>query len=523
MKAGMEKPGHKYKSRKKIKGKWIYDYGDGKKMVMKEPKRKEREVKLTVHKKKVDVKAVGLALKREKPVKKGTAVSKKEKPKVIGFYPDGRNKYFKTEADKKLFLKRQKEKSLIAATEEHLQKVLLKQPEKKPEVGTLKERLKEEKIKEQANGLVMAHWDQFQDIVGGYYKSRARGGWDASQYGYDVEDLKADVFIALHGAAKSYLSRSEKVKVKATFKSYVLGFLHSHMVGKLAEGTGMGGHLKASYKDLFYLTFYKQTLSDYRDAHDGRTPSNLGMLKLLEERREDLPATKGNMTVKNYKWTLEKVENKKALAREITHLDRVIDVGHGKKAILGDLIDERLLNIPGHYKVDPWQETAKAVVMQGVRDSIKRVFPKNIDREILIRKYGLFVDENDPPEVREYAPGWDETDIANWINEGPAKGKRKKWTSAMVGEKVPRLLAKLEKDKRFKRELAGFVKSEGKSAEWSDTAVVIRWISLWYIVKEAFRQMFGGMPEEFMDDEEPKISLNDGFDKQRFRKIKGLS
>ena len=562
MRRGTSKATHKYLSRKKVKGKWLYLY--------KEP---SPEVKPKVK--------IAIA-PTEKP--------KKQKPKVRDYYAPGKHKYFKTEADKKIFLKMEKEgftggkgqkilsfegrikkgtkvfftsagkriqgrviktdgtanksptkfdieyKSGIGKTltkrdvpKKDIKRVKRSWSEKK--VGELEERYKgkkekvlemrreertlttkdfDDRIRKQAQDLVNANWSLFGELVGKYWNRRIRTGWDASKMGFDEEDLKQEAWIVVYNAALSYLTNPPKDK-RATYLSYTKSFLKANLAARLAASSGAGGHLKASAKDQLYLWFFKDTMDEYRAANNGAIPDDVKMMDLLNKKRKALPEEKGNLTIKQYEWTIEKVRNKKKLTKRMESLDRNIMLGGGTADTLLSILNDEELELAGHYKIDPWIETQKQVVKDGVRDAIRRKFKNPVDRQILIRLYGLFVEEDSPKEVRKYAMGETLNQVAKHINQIEAKrGSIKRWTGSQVGEREAVLLKRLQEDKEFVRRMKDFVKAErSELEEWGDAGLVMWWIVMYKVVSEALDMIIPDVTNinSTPEPEEAKIRL----------------
>ncbi len=559
MRKGTSKAGHKYLSKKMVNGKWLYLYEEG------TPKQKPKQ-KLQI---------------------KPTAKAKKQKPKVKDYYAPGKHKYFKTEADKKIFLKMEKEgmtggkgqkilsmagrikkgtKVFFSLGKERIQgrvvktdgtasksptkfdveyksgikKISIKKDIQKKDIERVKrswsekqsEALKErykgkkekvlgmrgeartlttrdinDKIKKQAQDLVSANWDLFGELVGRYWNRRIRTGWDASKMGFDAEDLKQEAWIIVYNAALSYLTNPPKDE-RATYLSYTKSFLKANLAAKLAASSGAGGHLKASAKDQLYLWFFKDTLDEYRFENNGAIPDDITMMELLNKKRKALPEEKGNLTVKQYDWTIEKVKNKKKLTRRMDSLDRNIMLGGGTADTLLSILNDEELELVGHYKIDPWIETQKQVVKEGVRDGIKRKFKNRVDREILIRIYGLFVEEDSPKEVRKYAMGETPNQVAKALNQIEARrGNLKRWTGSQVEEREAKLLKKLQKDKEFIRRMKDFVKSESRLEEWPDAGLIMYWIVMYKIVSEALDMIIPNRKNEISESEDERIRL----------------
>ena len=538
MKVGFIKPSHKYISKKKVKGEWQYNYG-----------------KKGKPKKKVGVK---------KKVEKKVAI--KKKPIIKDYYGKDRSKYFKTEKEKKEFLKKQKigiaggkgqkivtaqrikvgtyvkvnirgenysgkvigtdgtwsrhpehfdveytdkgriyiEKgiprdSIMRKEKSWFQKQEKKRIDKKKELQAesraMGVRVISDDIKNEAQKLVRANWDRFEKMAGYYYNRRVKGGWDASKYGFTQEDLKMETAVIVMKAAQSYLTNKPKDK-RATFESYVRSFLKADMAGVLAAGSGAGGHLKASQKNQMYLWFYKDTLDEYQEKHKGKYPSDNEMVELLEKKRKKLPNEKGKRTFIEYRWTPEKVRNAKRQTKKMISIDSAIESSKGDTATILSILNEEEIETFGHYRLDPWQEAAKVIVREGVKDSIKRVFKDALDRQILIRKFGLFIDEESPASVRRYAQGWTSGEVADYLTKAERrKGSTKIWRAADVDKREIQLIEKLAKDKRVERELKDFVKSEDRrNKEWSDASNITYWITIYKIAEELINNFFPYYP-----------------------------
>jgi len=342
----------------------------------------------------------------------------------------------------------------------------------------------DKKIQQKSHDLVMANWDMFSKMVGKYYTKRSLGGFDASKFGFDEDDLRQEVYLVVQRAATSFLTNPPKDK-RATFISYVRSFLKANMAAALMAGSGSGGHMKASQKDQLYIWFFKDTLDEYKKKHK-RLPSDVEMLDMLEKKRKGLPNEKGNKTIRDYKWTIDKIRNKKKQTKIMTSLDKNIQSSEGDSTtLLSILNEEELEKIPGRYKLDPWQEVKKVVVRDGVREALKRVLKSPVDREIIIRSYGLFIDENSPQKMRIYAQGQTSSEIARFLNGWEEKrGSKKRWSSNMIDNKIEKILRTLREDPTLKRNLGDFVKSEQKE-EWSDVDLVMEWIAAYGAISEA--------------------------------------
>src|SRR4030042_1466807 len=351
----------------------------------------------------------------------------------------------------------------------------------------------DKQIQERAKDLVMSHWDLFSKMVGNYYKKRVRGGWDADRYGFSSDDLKQEAYIVVQRAATSYLKDPTKEKKGLNFVNYVKSFLKSNLAAALMVGSGSGGHLKASAKDQLYLIFFKKVVNDYRATHNDKRPPDDELLVLLENERHALPDEKGNKTVKDYEWTLEKIRNKKSMTKTMTSLDRAIDAGHSDSTTLLEILnEEELERIGGRYRMDPWIETQKALVKDGVEKAMKRVFKSKVDQEILIRSYGLFINEKSPQEVRQYAEGQTSSEIANYLNK--MKYTKKIWTAQSIDEKLFALLGRFRDNQDFVKQLGDFAKSiqelDGER-EWSDEELIVYWISIYQIIEKCVEEVVG--------------------------------
>jgi len=544
MKVGFTKPGHKYISKKKVKGEWQYNYG-----------------KKGKPKKKVSVK---------KKVEKKVII--KKKPKIENYYGEDRHRYFKNEEAKEDFLKRQKigiaggkgqkivttqrikvgsfvkvnikgenysgkvvgtdgtksrapehfdveytdkgrtyiKKGISKDLVERKKKSWLQQQKEKKadkklelqaESRAMGIRIIPDNIKDEAQKLVRANWDKFEKMAGYYYNRRVKGGWDASKFGFTQEDLKMEAAVIVMKAAQSYLTNKPKDR-RSTFESYVRSFLKSDMALVLAAGSGAGGHLKASVVNQMYLWFYKATLDEYQEKHKGKYPSDNEMIELLEKKRKKLPNEKGKKTLIDYKWTPEKVRNAKKQTKKMISVDRVIESSKGDTATILSLLNEEEIETFGHYRLDPWQETAKVSVRDGVKDLIKRVFKDVLDRQILIRKFGLFIDEESPASIRRYAQGWTSGEVADYLTKAEKRrGSTKIWKATDVDRREMELIEKLGKDKRVERELKDFVKSENRrNKEWSDASNITYWITIYKIIKELINNFFPYyLPKEEID------------------------
>jgi len=534
---GAIKPGHKYISKKRVKGEWIYKYPEDKKLVIKKPKR--------------------LA---EKKVTKKVII---KKPKIKDYYGEDKHKYFKTGKEKKEFLKKQKlgfaggkgqkivtsqrikvgtnvtfgfggEKytgqviatdGTITESPKHFdiqfisegktyikkgvpkeqvvrkekswaqqqkEKARKKTKETRSESRAMATRVISDNIKIQAQELVRANWDIFEKVTGKYYDTRVKGGWDARKFGFEQDDLKMEAALIVMKAAQSFLTNKPEDK-RATFKSYVLSFLKADLASALAVGSGAGGHLKASPKNQMYLWFFKDTLDEYKEKHKGAIPSDVEMLEFLENKRKKLENIKGNRTFIGYTWTVEKVRNAKKQSKKMESLQRLIEnPKSGTAATMLSILNDEEVETFGHYRIDPWVEVQKIVVKDGVKDSISRVFKNKLDREILKRKFGLFIDENSPPSLRRYAQGWTSGEVADYLTKAERrKGSKKSWLAADVNKREAQLLDKLKKDERFEREMKDFVKSESKlDREWGDASLIIYWMTIYKIVELVISEFF---------------------------------
>jgi len=546
VKRGTTKATHKYKSKKLVAGKWVYEY----------------------HEKKP----------RQKP---------SEKPKVRDYYGPGRHKYFQTVAEKKQFEEMQakgmtgrggkikstsgrltigtkvivpiggsqyegkivssdgtESKSPTKFVVEYenprtrkrirvtLPRIQVKRSgkswsEKRQERGVRAEtklvvrektlaaskEMKEDSrriltqdvddaIKVQAKELVEANWGLFEKMVGRYYQHRVRGGWNASNFGFDEEDLKQEAFLVIYNSAVSYLTNETRSKV--SFVNYTKSFLKANLASKLAAGSGAGGHLKASVKDQMYLWFFKDTLDEERAKRGGAIPSDVEMIEALETKRQSLPDEKGNRTIKAYKWTLEKVRNKKSMTKKMAALDKTIVTGEGTADTLMNILNDEEIETFGHIRMDPWREAQKVIVRDGVIDAVKRKVKSMVDRTILIRMYGLFVDEDSPQEVRNYAQGQDAREIAKILNRYEKKrDSLRRWNPSMVEKRATELLRRLKNDKDFKKQMVDFVKAKDDPAlrEWSDAANIMYWIACYQCVSQAVDEI--RLPIVIMPDESP--------------------
>jgi len=351
-------------------------------------------------------------------------------------------------------------------------------------------------VRKQAKELVEANWDLFSRIVGKYWQRRVNAGWDASKMGFDQEDLKQEAFIVVYGGAMSYLTNPAKDE-RATFRTYVTSFLKANLAARLAVSSGAGGHLKASAKDQLYLWFFKDTVDEMRGEKNGAIPSDVELLDRLNQKRKALPQSKGNLTIKAYEWTLDKVRNKKKMTKRMESLDRNIILSGGTADTLLSILNDEELEVTGHYKVDPWMETQKQIVKEGVRDAIKRKFKSLVDRSILVRSYGLFVDEDSPKEVRKYSLGQTPSEIAKHVNKWEARrGSRKRWTSNDIEERETKLLRFLRKDKEFIKKMQGFVKAMPTGMdEWPDAGMIMYWIATYLSVSEALDMFMTTEPQ----------------------------
>ncbi len=560
---GSSVAGSKYKSKKKIKGKWYYTYDEPKKkLVVKKPiKKKSIAKKELVVKKPVTKK---LVIEKKPVVKKTTPkltvkkkpVITKKKVKIEDFYQEGKHKYFETRKQKKKFLEKQKlgmaggkgqkiftaerikigtsvsfnfggesytgkviatngtttqaptqlDIEFISNSKTYIKKGVPRENVKRKaksswtkkqltqkkkadqteiEVRAMNTRLISEGIKDQAQQLVRANWDMFEKIAGKYYNTRLKGGWDARKFGFEQEDLKMEAAVVVMKAAQSFLINKPKDK-RATFKTYVLSFLKADLAAALAVGSGAGGHLKASAKNQMYLWFFKDTLDEYKEAHDKAIPSDAEILETLESKRKSLANIKGNKTFIAYPWTLEKVRNAKSQSKKMESLQKIIaDPKSNTATTMQSILNDEEIETFGHYRIDPWVEAQKAVVKSGVKQSLNRVFKNPIDREILTRRFGLFIDEDSPASLRRYAQGWAPGEVANFLTQyEKRKGSQKKWSAGDVNRREIKLLIKLGEDEKFKREMEDFVKSGKQEKEWSDVGLLIYWISIYKIIEQ---------------------------------------
>lgn len=352
----------------------------------------------------------------------------------------------------------------------------------KTEGRALKNRDVNKQVLDQARNLVMSNWEMFADITSKYYRRRVRGGWDASKFGFEEDDLKQEVFFVIHNAALSYLTNNQKDN-RSDFVNYVRSFLKSNLALKLAAGCGGGGHLHASAKDQLYLWFFKDTLSDLK-ATTGRIPGDMNLVKILNKKRKALPDVKGNRTIRDYKWTLEKIKNKKAQSRKMSDLEKTIEVGGGDADTLLSILNSEEIETFGHYKIDPVFEVEKKIMREELEKAINKVLTTNADKQILIRSYGLFLDENSPAEMRAYATGQTPGEIAKELNKQEAfKMSKMRWTPQMIEEREGNILKFLRRNKEFKRAMGDFIKSEQQ--EWPEAALVVFWVTMYRIIDEA--------------------------------------
>lgn len=542
MTKGTTKAGHKYKSKKFVGGKWVYTYNDSKPLIIK--KDAKQKAKKPIPKTK---KTLSLTKPKDKiqdyygPGRHKYFDSKEDKKDFVGKqklgFTGGKGKKIKStlgrikigtkveiEIGKNKFMGRvigsngtksksptkfdieyynsKKKQTIIkkSVPREELSRASKSYQQKKEEDKTKKELKRDvyreegndlidravkidQEIKDQAKQMVGVHWEMFQKIAGKYWKQRINGGWDASKFGFDYDDMKQEVYMTVYKAALSYASNPKRDN-RATFKSYTLGFLKANMAAILAVNSGAGGHLKASAKDQIHLWFFKTTKDEFRDSHNGREPSDLEIMDVLNKKRKSLSNMKGNFTSKNYEWTIEKVRNKNSMAKRMESLDKVINLGDGRSDTLLSVLNDEELEIAGHYKMDPWKEAQKAVVKDEVRKAIKSKVKNSTDRTILIRTYGLFVDENSPISERMYAQGSTGGEIALALNQYEVKkGTKKRWTPGRVDKRLIEILETLRDDKDFKRKMQAFIKSTlAGQDEWPEVGLIMYWIAMHDIV-----------------------------------------
>lgn len=496
----------KYKSKKKVGNKWIYFYHED---------------------------------KNKKPIK----------PRIDNYYSKGRHKYFNSEKEKKAFLKEDSKelafkkeikktsgrltkntkvtfkigkkdvvgrivssngtkskspthfnvevdgkikkdiprvslsRSEKAWSEEgygtkHTEEKKKKQAEKKPTIS-------EEKIQSQARNLVMKDWKLFSKMVGRYYDRRVKGGWDASKFGFDEADLKQEAYIVLQKSAESYLKNPKAMK-DISFKNYAKSFMKSNLASKLAAGSGAGGHLKASAKDQLYLMFFQNTVDEYKKGHNNRMPPDDKLVSILNDAKDKLKHEKGNKTIKDYGWTLEKVQNKKRMSKKMVALDRAVKKGDPDSGVLLDILnDDDIDNFGKYYKIDPIEETNKIWIQNSVVDAIKRKLPSDKDRHILIRTYGLFVKPSSSQAMRNLAGGQSNQEIADALNKMERNTRSlRRWTGNKVDDRLKEILKKLRSDETFKKQVEAFVKSEAVP-EWGDSITISYWMLMYKIASDS--------------------------------------
>jgi hypothetical protein len=520
MKKGEIKSGSKYKRRWMEGGKYHYDYGEEKKpkkLVVKIDAEKPKYFKTEEDKKEyLEREKQGLTTGYGKKIKStfgriksGTLVSfslpgaskKKFFGKVIG--SDGTSSRGPEHFDIEYTVnglktvasnvpKDKVERSDKSWFQSSLERK--KSGETKTEDRAIKHKDSDERVMKIAKDLVMKDWGKFSKIAGAYYKSRMRKGWNAANYGYEEKDLINDTFLVVYNSALSYLKNKKNKEIP--FEQYVNSFLKSNLAAKLAVGSGGGGHLSASGKDQLYLWFFKDTIEEVR-GEKGSEPSDVELLEILEKKRKSLPDEEGHKTIRDYEWTLEKIKNKRAQSRGITSLDIQLGKEEDSDTLLSILDSESLQSV-GHYKTDPWVELEKKLVKDAVRDGMKKILSPT-DREIMIRTYGLFVDENSPEEVRRYALGEPAPDIAKYLNKVEAeKGSLKRWTATTILERRATIIDKLKNSPEFKREVQPFFKSENNSnKEWTPLQWIAYWVTLYEIVERSLSDIgiwSDGMP-----------------------------
>lgn len=567
---GSTKAGAKYIRRKKVKGKWQYTYTEPpkkkriKKLSIKKPIVKKKP-KLTIIKKKVKPKIkdfyregihkyfdtgakkkeflrkqkLGMAggkgqkISTAERIKIGTAVAfdfggEKQTGRVIA--TDGTKsrapEHFDIQfiSNGKTYIKKGVPKEAVGRkgkswAQQQKEKAKKKITDMQLEARVMETRAVSEDVKMQAQELVRANWDIFEKVAGKYYNTRIKGGWDARKFGFEQEDLKMEAAIVVMKAAQSYLVNKPKDK-RATFKTYVLSFLKADLAAALAVGSGAGGHLKASAKNQMYLWFFKDTLDEYKSAHKDAIPSDTEMLNFLEKKRKGLENIKGNRTFISYPWTIEKVRNAKKQSKKMESLQRLIENPKaGTAATMQSILNDEEVETFGHYRIDPWVETQKVVVKDGVGQALNRVFKDRMDREILKRRFGLFIDENSPASLRRYAQGWNSGEVADYLTKAERrKGSKKTWTPGDVNKREIQLLTKLGEDVQFQKEMKDFVKSENKAdKEWPDAGLLVYWISLYKVIEQTISDYF----PNFLDNyNEPKGegSLDEGQEIEQYLK-----
>jgi hypothetical protein len=545
MKKGQNKSQHKYKSKKFVNGKWVYFYGndklsftkdDGKpkaingkpKVQLKDPKIKiidyygkgrHKYFKNTEDKKDfLSKQKLGFTGGKGKKIKStmgrikiGTNVEisvggHKYKGKVIdnngtkSRSPTRFDVEYYDSKNKKTFIKKNIPREDISRISKSYQQ---KKEEKKTKKDIKKDIFREEgneliernieidpQTQAKAKELVGSNWEMFSKIASKYWRTRLDSGWDASKFGFDYEDMKQEVFLTIYRAALSYVSNPRK-DGRATFKSYVYGFLKANMAATLAVNSGAGGHLKASAKDQIYLWFFKTTKDQFKDAHSGKEPSDIEMMDLLNKRRKELEDIKGNKTIKQYDWTIEKVRNKNSMSKRMESLDKIINLGDVRSDTLLSVLNDDELEIAGHYKSDPWKQAQKVIVREEVRKAIRKKFDNRVDRAILIRSYGLFVNEDSPIKERIYAQGSTTGEISLLLNRiENKKGTKIRWTPDRVDNRLAELLNKLREDPDFKKRMESFIKSklDGEN-EWPAAGLILYWIAIHDIVDKTINEV----------------------------------
>lgn len=505
MKKGTQKAGAKYKSKKMVNGKWIYEYDEPKNPPVK------KQTKLVLKKPKLTIKTAAAQQKKKaknNENKENIGTINKIKSTFnrltlkteVNFYLKGKRLTGKiigsngtkskgpTHFDIEYIDEKGNKKLAPNIPRETIQRTKESWYKKKIEDKQLKGQNKQavdaklnenyQFIKEQAHNMVMSNWDLFSKMISTYYQKRLGKGFNASYFGFEAEDLKQDMYIVLHDSASSFLKTKDRNKEE--FVNYAKSFMKSNLAAKLVLGTGDGGHLKVSGKDQLYLLFFKKVLDEYK-KRTGGYPADDKLVDILENERKKLSDEKGNKTVKQYVWNIEKVRNKKNLYKQMSSLDKVISDDQNNTTVLDLLQDDGV----SKYKTDPWEQAKVKWIQKSIKEAIDRQFQNDIDKEIIKRTYGLFVEENSPQEIRNYAGGQSVGEMIKDLNIIEAqKGSLKRWNKDLINERTSELIVRLRKDPDFLKQTEGMTKSKEEEKEWSDARVILNWIINYSIVAE---------------------------------------
>ena len=211
----------------------------------------------------------------------------------------------------------------------------------------------------------------------------------------------------------------------------------------------------------------------------------------MEDKRKELPDEKGYKTIKEYEWTLEKIKNKKQLSGKTEALDRVIEMAEGDGDSLLDILNDDSVISSGHYKIDPVKEVEKKVMVDELKRQIDFEFKRETDRQIIIRSYGLFVEENSPQEVRNRVQGQTPGEIAIELNKiESSMGSLKRWTSNSVQEREVHLLKRLRSSPEFAKAMTEFLKSEGNGKNLAGLSLLIYYMVIYDVIEKSLAEAF---------------------------------